>query len=139
MDESVEEVPPLFIDAQGRVATLPPPLHTPLESEEEAPSWRERLAAGERYVGRILRGGALASGALFVVSVAVRLLPVTRVTAVMGDLLEEGAVSLLLVTPVARMVASGVLLGAKGEWRYALYAAGVVTLLGLAVGARFHG
>ncbi len=153
MDESLNEdrglpgepeLPPLVIDEKGRVRTLPPvplgePLRVPDRMEEEVQTLRERLAhGGERYLAKILRAGAVASGALFATSVALRVLPVTRHTAMAIDLAQQGAVSLLLFTPVARLVASGVVLGAKGEWRYALYAAGVIGLLGLALGAGFN-
>ena len=51
------------------------------------------------------------------------------------DTLRKGAASLLLVTPVARLVVAGAMLGLRGEWRYTLYAAGVLGLLAIAVGA----
>ncbi|MBA2707035.1 MAG: hypothetical protein H0U59_04430 [Gemmatimonadaceae bacterium] len=53
------------------------------------------------------------------------------------DSLRRGGLSLLLITPVARLVASGVLLGIRGEPKYALYAGGVLVLFGLAVGAGY--
>jgi hypothetical protein len=55
------------------------------------------------------------------------------------DTLRKGAASLLLVTPVARLVMTGTLLGLRGEWRYTLCAAGVLGLLAIAVGAGLRG
>jgi hypothetical protein len=51
---------------------------------------------------------------------------------------EKGAASALLVTPVVRLVVAGTTLGIRGEWKYALYAAGVLSLLAVAVGAGLH-
>jgi hypothetical protein len=100
-----------------------------------APTRVGRAVAGERWIARILRGGALISGAMFVGSLAMEALPQSQTVQVAIDTLRKGAASLLLVTPVARLVVAGTMLGLRGEWRYTLCAAGVLGLLALAVGA----
>jgi hypothetical protein len=90
---------------------------------------------GERHIARVLRVGAVASGGMFLASVALQLLPESEAASTAVDWLRKGGASLLLVTPVARLVVAGGLLGARGEWRYTLYSAGVLALLGLAIGA----
>ncbi len=77
------------------------------------------------------------SGTLFLGSVLMELLPHGGAADVAIDALRKAGLSLLLITPVARLVASGVLLGIRGEPKYALYAGGVLALLGLAVTAGF--
>ncbi|WP_375757895.1 hypothetical protein [Corallococcus exercitus] len=111
------------------------------QPEEALPRERRgarRLAAGERWIARVLRTGAVTSGAMFVTSLALELLPRDESVHVAIDLLRKGAASLLLVTPVARLAMAGTLLGLRGEWRYAAIAAGVIGLLALAVGAGFQ-
>ena len=98
---------------------------------------RGEVIAGERWIARVLRAGAVLSGGLFLGSLALELLPASQGTSVAIDSLRKAAASLLLVTPVARLVVAGVALGLRGEWRYTLYAAGVLGLLALAVGAGF--
>ena len=97
-----------------------------------------RAEAGEQWISRLLRGGAMCSGALFLGSLALEALPDTESVHVAIDLLRKGAASALLVTPVVRLVVAGTSLGLRGEWRYACYAAGVLGLLAVAVGAGFH-
>lgn len=97
------------------------------------------MARVERSIARVLRGGALASGALFLASLALEGVPETGSSALAIDVLRKAAASLLLGTPVLRLVVSGVALGLRGEWRYAAYAAAVLGMLGLAVGAHFAG
>ena len=75
------------------------------------------------------------SGGMFLASLALEVLPQSQTVQVAIDTLRKGAASLLLVTPVARLVVAGTMLGLRGEWRYTLYAAGVLGLLALAVGA----
>jgi hypothetical protein len=104
-----------------------------------APAWIGRSVAGERWIARILRGGALISGTMFLASLGLEVLPQSQEVQVVIDTLRKGAASLLLVTPVARLVMAGTLLGLHGEWRYTLYAAGVLGLLALAVGAGLPG
>jgi hypothetical protein len=98
---------------------------------------RGEAIAGERWIARVLRTGAVASGGLFLGSLALELLPASEATSVAIDSMRKVGASLLLVTPVARVVAAGAALGLKGEWRYTLYAAGVLGLLAVAVGAGF--
>jgi hypothetical protein len=97
-----------------------------------------RAEAGERWISRLLRGGAACSGALFLLSLALESLPDSESVHVAIDVLRKGAASALLVTPVVRLVVAGTTLGIRGEWRYAAYAAGVLGLLAVAVGAGFH-
>lgn len=94
-----------------------------------------RAEAGERWISRLLRTGALCSGGLFLLSLLLEALPDAEPVHVVIDLLRKGAASALLVTPVVRLVVAGASLGLRGEWRYTLYAAGVLALLALALGA----
>ncbi|MCP3104422.1 hypothetical protein LZ198_36720 [Myxococcus sp. K15C18031901] len=96
---------------------------------------RDRTVAGERWIARVLRVGAVLSGAMFVLSLGLEALPGTEETHVAIDQLRKAAASLLLVTPVARLGVAGTLLGLRGEWRYLAISAGVLGLLALAVGA----
>jgi hypothetical protein len=80
----------------------------------------------------------MCSGGLFLASLVLEALPESESVHVTIDVLRKGAASALLVTPVVRLVVAGTTLGIRGEWRYALYAAGVLGLLGLAVGAGLH-
>jgi hypothetical protein len=97
-----------------------------------------RAVAGERWIARALRGGAILSGGMFLASLPLELLPKSETVDVTIDLLRKGAASALLVTPVVRLVVAGTMLGLRGEYRYSLYAAGVLGLLALAVGAGLH-
>jgi hypothetical protein len=111
------------------------------QPEEVSPRVRRgarRLAAGERWIARMLRTGAVMSGGMFVASLALEALPRDESVHVAIDLLRKGAASMLLVTPVARLAMAGTLLGLRGEWRYAAIAAGVIGLLAVAVGAGFQ-
>jgi hypothetical protein len=80
----------------------------------------------------------MCSGGLFLTSLALEGLPQSEGVHVAIDLLRKGAASALLVTPVMRLVVAGTTLGIRGEWRYAVCAAGVLGLLALAVGAGLH-
>lgn len=86
----------------------------------------------------MLRTGAVISGGLFIASLLLELLPRDESVHVAIDLLRKAAASMLLVTPVARLAMAGTLLGLRGEWRYAAIAAGVISLLAIAVGAGFQ-
>ncbi|MCY1002324.1 hypothetical protein OWM54_34740 [Myxococcus sp. MISCRS1] len=99
------------------------------------PRVRDRALAGDRWIARVLRVGAVLSGGMFVLSLGLEALPGSESTHVAIDQLRKAAASLLLVTPVARLGVAGTLLGLRGEWRYAVIAAGVLGLLALAVGA----
>jgi len=114
------------------------PLTHPEPVAEPEVRRRVRSVAGDRWIARVLRGGALASGGMLVLSLGLEALPHSETTHVAIDLLRKGAASLLLVTPVARLAMAGTLLGLKGEWRYAAIAAGVLGLLGIAVGTGIH-
>jgi hypothetical protein len=103
-----------------------------------SPGRAARAEAGEQWISRLLRGGALCSGSLFLLSLALESLPDSETVHVAIDMLRKGAASALLVTPVVRLVVAGTTLGLRGEWRYAVYAAGVLGLLAVAVGAGIH-
>ena len=105
---------------------------------ESTPAHVARAEAGERWISRLLRGGAMCSGGLFLASLALESLPQSEAVHVAIDVLRKGAASALLVTPVVRLVVAGTTLGIRGEWKYALYAAGVLGLLAIAVGAGLH-
>jgi len=100
----------------------------------EALPARDRTVVGERWIARVLRVGAVLSGAMFVLSLGLEALPGSEDTHVAIDQLRKAAASLLLVTPVARLGVAGTLLGLRGEWRYLAIAAAVLGLLALAVG-----
>ena len=121
------EVLPQELPARRSVQRAPPPL-TP-------PGQLTRAEAGERWISRLLRTGAMCSGALFLLSLLLEALPDSEPVHVLIDVLRKGAACALLVTPVIRLVVAGTSLGLRGEWRYTLYAAGVLALLALAVGA----
>ena len=97
-----------------------------------------RAEAGERTISRLLRGGAWCSGGLFLLSLVLEALPDTESVHVLIDVLRKGAASALLVTPVVRLVVAGTTLGMRGEWRYTVYAAGVLALLAVAMSAGLH-
>lgn len=96
---------------------------------------RLRSLTGERVIGQLLRGGAVLSGAMFASSLVLEALPQSQPVAVAIDTLRKSAASVLLVTPVVRVVAAGAMLGVRGEWRYTLFAGGILVLLAVAVGA----
>ncbi|OJH38373.1 hypothetical protein [Cystobacter ferrugineus] len=114
------------------------PAVPPVATTTTTPEHIVRAEAGERWISRLLRGGATCSGALFLTSLALESLPDSETVHVAIDVLRKGAASALLVTPVVRLVVAGTTLGIRGEWRYAVYAAGVLGLLAVAVGAGFH-
>lgn len=123
----------------GLTEAVSPPLSSgdspgapPLASH---PAQGARAEAGEQWISRLLRGGAVCSGGLFLASLTLEALPQSESVHVAIDLLRKGAASALLVTPVVRLVVAGTSLGLRGEWRYALCAAGVLGLLAVAVGA----
>ncbi len=92
---------------------------------------------GEHHIARVLRTGALMVGGCFLLSLVLEWLPVhpdlqlAQAQAIQG--LRRAAVFLLVLTPIIRLVAAGVMLGLEGEWRYSLYGALVLVLLGVAV------
>ncbi|MBU8897584.1 hypothetical protein DRW03_23200 [Corallococcus sp. H22C18031201] len=117
---------------------VPEPDTAPGVPAHEAPLPVGRAVAGERWVARVLRAGAIMSGGMFLLSLVLEALPRSQAVHVAIDLLRKGAASMLLVTPVARLAVAGTLLGVRGEWRYAAIAAGVLGLLAVAVGAGFQ-
>ncbi len=120
-------------------ATHPPPEVAPAAPEvASTPAHVKRAEAGEQWISRLLRAGSVCSGGLFLASIALEALPKSETVHVAIDVLRKGAASALLVTPVVRLVVAGTTLGLRGEWKYALYAAGVLGLLALAVGAGIH-
>jgi hypothetical protein len=93
--------------------------------------------AGEVQVAWLLRVGAVLAGGCFLLSLVVDAL-VPTVWKVDGAAqlvhnLRRAGVALLILTPVARLASSGVMLGLRGEWRYSIYGALVLVLLGVAI------
>lgn len=134
---------PINLENTVRVETAPP---LPRKVSEVpvipnvavTPAHVRRAEAGEQWISRLLRGGAMCSGGLFLASLGLEFLPNSETVHVAIDVLRKGAASALLVTPVVRLVVAGTTLGIRGEWKYALYAAGVLGLLAVAVGAGLH-
>lgn len=90
--------------------------------------------AGERIIGRVLRAGALGSGALFLLSVVLSSLPQASAWERELFLLRAAAASLLVVAPVVRLIVAGSVLALHREWRYAGAAVGILVMLAIAVG-----
>ncbi len=90
---------------------------------------------GDRAIAWVLRAGACLTVALFVCSLVAELLPQGPTVVFWVDALRKGAVLVLVFTPVARVCLAGWMLGMQGEWRFSLYAAGVLLLLAVATGA----
>lgn len=115
------------------------PIDAPAAPQVEAqPLPRSATIDSERIVGRILRMGALGSGTLFASSLVLGLIDGNATVDVAADVLRKSAGMILLVTPVARLIAGGTLLAIRGEWRYALYAGGILFLLAIALGTGAH-
>jgi uncharacterized membrane protein len=122
------------IESVKVVEALAPAAEIPVASVSAEP-----VAVGaERIIGRTLRVGALLSGSLFLLSLGLQTISASPSLAVDADGLRRAGASVLVVTPVVRLVVSGLALGRRGEWRYALCAAGVLSLLALAVAAGSH-
>ncbi|EAU61965.1 hypothetical protein STIAU_5279 [Stigmatella aurantiaca DW4/3-1] len=137
MREAAAPMPPPH--GQGHVLGEPESLRTYAPPARSRAQLRiGRAMAGERWIVRILQGGALISGGMFLASLFMELLPLSQDVAVSIDTLRKSAASLLLVTPVARLAVAGTMLGLRGEWRYTLYAVGILGLLALSVGAGLH-
>jgi hypothetical protein len=124
-------IPPQSINSAG---VAPPANVIPAEV---APNnrVRARTIGAERTIGRLLRSGAMLSVGLFASSILLETIPQTQQVGIAIDLLRKGGLVVLLVTPLARLTAAAAVLAMKGEWRYALYGAGVLLLLALSVGA----
>ena len=107
---------------------------SPAEAPAAQPLPRVRALEGDVIIARLLRTGAVFSGVCFAGSLLLELVPPSGAQAYAIDALRKGGISLLVLTPLVRLVAAGILLGVRGEWRFALYAATVVLLLALAIG-----
>jgi uncharacterized membrane protein len=90
---------------------------------------------GERAIALVLRTGALLAGLCFLASILLEALPAPL--AQDAELLRAAGATLLVVTPVARLVVAGVALGIRGEYRYSTYAAVILALLMAAAGLGF--
>ncbi len=101
-------------------------------TEPVGPPCRRRLEVSKA-------AGQVVLSAMFVGSLAMEALLQSQAVQVAIDTLRKGAAPLLLVTPVARLVLAGTMLGLRGEWRYTACAAAVLGLLALAVGAGISG
>jgi hypothetical protein len=96
---------------------------------------RARSIGGTKLIAGLLRSGAVAAGGMFVASLLLEALPESQTTSIGIDLLRKGGASILIATPVVRLVVAGGTLGVRGEWKYAAIAAAILGLLGVAVGA----
>jgi hypothetical protein len=96
---------------------------------------RARSIGGTKLIARMLRSGAVAAGGMFVTSLLLEALPQSQEVSIAIDLLRKGGASVLIATPVLRLVIAGGTLGLRGEWKYAAIAAAIIGLLGIAVGA----
>jgi hypothetical protein len=96
---------------------------------------RAREFAGEGMIVWVLRAGSWCGGGLFLLSLALELLPAHSTVGVLISHLRVAGASVLLVTPIVRLAVGGLTLGLNGEWRYVLYALGVLTLMAIAIGA----
>lgn len=134
LEDAVRPKAPLPLPRRASVAAAA----SVVPGVELTPAHVTRAEAGERWISRLLRAGATCSGGLFLASLALEFLPPSETVHTAIDVLRKGAASVLLVTPVVRLVVAGTTLGIRGEWKYALYAAGVLGLLAVAVGAGLH-
>jgi hypothetical protein len=89
---------------------------------------------GERAIAAVLRAGAILAGLCFGASIVLERLSGVTGLARDAELLRATGASLLLVTPVVRLLVAGVALGLRGEHRYSVYAAVVLLLMVAAVG-----
>lgn len=98
---------------------------------------RARTIGAERTISKLLRTGALLSVGLFGASILLEAIPQTQQVGIAIDLMRKAGLGVLIVTPLARLTAASAVLAAKGEWRYALYGAGVLLLLALGLSTGF--
>jgi len=96
---------------------------------------RARVVWGDKIIARVLRTGATTAGICFVVSIVANLLPASEAQGWVVDFFRRSGITLLIVTPVMRLIAAGVMLGLKGEYRYTVYAATILLLLSFAMAA----
>ncbi len=94
---------------------------------------RARDGQGDRAISLLLRAGSVSVGLCFIASMIVSLFPPSPEQRWLVDYLRQSGVGLLIATPVFRLIAAGVALGAHGEWRYTGYAASILLLLALAM------
>lgn len=92
---------------------------------------------GERATARVLRAGAFLAGLCFATSIVLEWLPAAAALAHDAELLRAAGATLLVVTPVARLVVAGVSLGRRGEYRYSTLAAIILALMFAAAGLGF--
>lgn len=109
----------------------------PVTSRVEQVLPRARAMAGERYIARVLKTGALLAGACFALSVVLEILPTGLAQGYVIDALRKGGLMLLVVTPIVRLAAAGVMLGLRGEYRYTVCATLVLLLLAMTLAAGF--
>jgi len=125
-------------EGRGEPVAVAAPANRPVAIAIAAPAPaipRARPIQGERLIATMLRVGGLAGGACFALSIVLHVASAPHRLDVPVDLLRKAGASLLIVTPVARLGIAGALLGSKGEWRYLAYAAAIIALLGVALGA----
>jgi len=91
---------------------------------------------GERAIALVLRVGAILSGVCFLASILLEAIPDAPLVQD-AELLRATGATLLVVTPVARLLVAGVALGRRGEYRYATFAAVILLLLMAAAGLGF--
>jgi len=95
-----------------------------------------RAMDGERAIALVLRAGAILSGVCFLASILLEGIPDAPLVRD-AELLRATGATLLVVTPVARLLVAGVALGRRGEYRYATFAAVILVLLMAAAGLGF--
>lgn len=91
-----------------------------------------RAMDGERAIAGVLRMGALLAFACFSASLLVEAVATSGAYAAQADSLRAAGASLLIVTPVVRLVVAGVALGFRGEYRYSAYAVAILALMATA-------
>lgn len=130
-------IPPGAVTVPPGVAPPPNTATVPVDSAAQPAKLRARVIGAERTIGKLLRTGAMLSVGLFGLSMLAEALPASTQAHVAIDFLRKGGLVVLVLTPLARLTAAGAVLAAKGEWRYAMYGAGVLLLLAFALGAGF--
>lgn len=126
-------IPPTSIGAGG----MAPPANVIPDQLAVNAKQRARTIGAERTISKLLRTGALLSVGLFAASILLEAIPQNQQVSIAIDLMRKAGLGVLLVTPLARLTAAAAVLAAKGEWRYALYGAGVLLLLALGLSTGF--
>jgi uncharacterized membrane protein YdbT with pleckstrin-like domain len=117
----------------------PPPSPAPaaVAAAPQVPSLpHTRPMDGERAIALVLRSGAFLAGLCFLLSILLEVVPATPL-AQDAEYFRAAGATLLVVTPVARLLVAGVALGLRGEYRYSTYAAVILALLMAAAGLGF--